>query len=341
MAGTIQEIAELAGVSRGTVDRALNNRGRINPEVADKIRRIADEIGYVPKRRKNGEKNQHIKIGVVTQLSGASFMIQIRKGIEDAGRELAGRNIEVLLEECKTVDEGEQLRALDRLLEHGVDAVAVMPVECNGIRDRINQMVEELKIPVVTFNSDIIGTKRSCFVGLNNKQSGRTAAGLMGIMTGGKGKVLAVIGYFGNSVGSTRVDGFVEEIRESFPEMELVGVQSSMDKSEEVEKIILNTAATFPDLTGIVVFSGGQAGIQNALDKLKLKKRPYIIIYDLTPKNVRALKEGTADFLIDQSGYTQGYRSVFVLADMLQKNESVKEEFLYTEITIKTKYNLY
>ncbi|QQV79608.1 helix-turn-helix domain-containing protein [Enterococcus faecalis] len=25
-----------AGVSRGTVDRALNNRGRINPEVAEK-----------------------------------------------------------------------------------------------------------------------------------------------------------------------------------------------------------------------------------------------------------------------------------------------------------------
>ena len=31
---TIQDIAERAGVSRGTVDRALNDRGRINPEVA-------------------------------------------------------------------------------------------------------------------------------------------------------------------------------------------------------------------------------------------------------------------------------------------------------------------
>ena len=35
MAVTMQQIADLAGVSRGTVDRALNNRGRIRQEVAE------------------------------------------------------------------------------------------------------------------------------------------------------------------------------------------------------------------------------------------------------------------------------------------------------------------
>ena len=48
MAVTIQQIADLAGVSRGTVDRALNNRGRIRPEVAEKIKEIAKELGYQP-----------------------------------------------------------------------------------------------------------------------------------------------------------------------------------------------------------------------------------------------------------------------------------------------------
>ena len=50
MAVTLQQIAEKAGVSRGTVDRALNNRGRIRPEVAEKIRKIAQEMGYRPNR---------------------------------------------------------------------------------------------------------------------------------------------------------------------------------------------------------------------------------------------------------------------------------------------------
>ena len=50
MAVTIQQIAEKAGVSRGTVDRALNNRGRINPEVAEMVKKTAEEMGYVHKR---------------------------------------------------------------------------------------------------------------------------------------------------------------------------------------------------------------------------------------------------------------------------------------------------
>ena len=58
MAGTIKEIAERAGVSRGTVDRALNNRGRIKPEVAERIMAIAKELDYHSNRKtkKNTQK---------------------------------------------------------------------------------------------------------------------------------------------------------------------------------------------------------------------------------------------------------------------------------------------
>lgn len=45
---TIKEIADRAGVSRGTVDRVLNNRGKVNPEKEERVRRIAQELGYKP-----------------------------------------------------------------------------------------------------------------------------------------------------------------------------------------------------------------------------------------------------------------------------------------------------
>lgn len=345
MAGTIEQIAELAGVSRGTVDRALNNRGRVNPEVAKKIEQIADELGYVPKQRRKAANakaaaDHKKRIGVVTQLSQSSFMLQVNRGIEEASGKLADQGIEVLVKENGSVDETEQMNAIAELEAEGIDALAIMPVECDPVRVKLNELIEEKKIPVVTFNTDIVGTKRSCFVGLDNRKSGRSAAGLMGMMMRGKGRVLAVTGYFSNSAGSRRVDGFVEELKKSFPEMELVGVQSSFDHTEEVERIIVNAMSAFPDLEGIFVASGGQAGVRRAFEKLNLKERPYVIIYDLTPKNERALQEGTVDFLIDQEGYDQGYRALTILADMVRLGRLPEKEYMYTEINIKTKYNL-
>lgn len=338
MAVTIQQIAEKAGVSRGTVDRALNHRGRINPEVAEQIYKIAGEMGYVRKERK--KPHSRIKIGIVTQLAGAPFMSEINRGIQQAKTELAERGIDVILKEVISVDEDEQLRAIDALAAEGINGLAVMPVESEGIRVKLNRLIEEKHIPVVTFNSDIIGTKRSCFVGMDNRRSGRTAAGLMGMLTGGTGKILVITGFFSNSVNNSRVDGFIEELKESYPELELAGVHGSFDDDKEVEKIIINAITDMPSINGVFAVSGGQEGIARAYEKLHLDKRPYTIIYDLTPDNRKALEAGTADFLIDQDGYVQGYESPFILSDIVLKKSSIESCCRYTDINIKTKYNL-
>ena len=47
---TLKEIAERAGVSRGTVDRVMKNRGGVNPETEKRVRRIVEESGYTPNR---------------------------------------------------------------------------------------------------------------------------------------------------------------------------------------------------------------------------------------------------------------------------------------------------
>ena len=136
------------------------------------------------------------------------------------------------------------------------------------------------------------------------------------------------------------MDGFVEELKYSFPDMELIGVQSSFDQSDEVAKIIVNAMTAYPDLEGIFMASGGQSGVGRAFEQLQLKKRPYVIIYDRTPYNDRALSEGTVDFLIDQEAYEQGYRALGLLAKLLKQGKEPESEYMYTEINIKTKYNL-
>lgn len=48
MSITTTELAKLCNVSRGTVDRALNGRSRINPQTKELILKTAKERGYVP-----------------------------------------------------------------------------------------------------------------------------------------------------------------------------------------------------------------------------------------------------------------------------------------------------
>ncbi len=342
MAGTIMEIAALAGVSRGTVDRVLNGRGRVRAEVAERVEQIARDMGYSPKHPREACENggRHWKLGVVTQLSRASFMQQINQGISDISTQLERRGFEILLRESDAVDEAAQLQALEELEQLGIDGLAVMPVDCDNVRYRLAWLARERGIPVITFNTDIAGAGRRCFVGLDNHRSGRTAAGLMGMMTGGVGKVLGITGSFSNSAGSHRIDGFVEELRDSYADLELVGVQSSFDRADEVERIILNTITVYPDLKGIFLASGGQAGVRSAFEKLNLTRRPYVILCDRTPRNMALLQDGIADFLIDQDGYQQGYQALTLLADLLQRSRVPEKQFYYTEIRIMTKYNV-
>lgn len=336
MVATIQKIAELADVSRGTVDRVMNKRGKVNAEVEQRILAIAQEIGYIHKPRK---KRRSYTIGIITQLSDTSFMLDVDQGIQKAKEELELKGVTLIQKESKTINEKEQLQYIEELLEEGIDALAIMPVDCESIRLKINWLVEEKHIPVVTFNSDIVGTKRSCFIGMDNKRSGKAAAGLLGLLTNGKGNVLIITGYFTNRANSLRVEGFIEELQTSFPDMVMLGVQSSQDKTAMVEQIVLQALQTHEDVDAIFLASAGQQGIYNALHNLSIEKRPYVIAYDITDNNKKCLMRGDFDFLIDQESERQGYMASMLLYDILQGKE-ISPDCVYTNIQLKTKYTI-
>lgn len=165
----------------------------------------------------------------------------------------------MLVNENPSFCEDDQLAAIEDLVAHGIQALAIMPSESNRVREALGHLTDDLFIPIVTFNSDLIRTKRKCYVGLDNKKSGHVAAGLMSMLTGA--------GTFTNSVNNLRVEGFLEEIQQSFPAMELLGVQRSMGSAEEIKQIVSNALVKEPDLDRIFLVCAGQTGICQALDK--------------------------------------------------------------------------
>ena len=187
MGVTIRQIAEAAGVSRGTVDRALNNRGRIRPEVAERIRAIADEMGYKPNQlgRALSMSRNNIKIGVILQGAETPFMKEVLKGIQEACAEVDNLGGTVLVHKIEHQNAEDVILAMEKMRMEEVSGIAMVPLDEERVKREIDRFVEEFRIPVVTFTSDVEDTKRLCFVGQNGVQCGRAAAGKRPLSAGG------------------------------------------------------------------------------------------------------------------------------------------------------------
>lgn len=341
MAVTLQQIAEAAGVSRGTVDRALNHRGRIDPQVAKKIQKIAEEAGYQPNRagRALAMSKRSVKIGVLVQAAGTPFMKEVIKGILDAKEEVERLGAQVLLRTINELDAVKAVEAMQELKTAGCGAVALVPMNDQRLRETINAFSDD-HMPVVTFNSDVADSKRLCFVGQNTFQSGRAAAGLMAEILPACANVLIISGHPSSDGHKNRTRGFMEELKNIRADVRMLDIQYAFDDDGMAELITDGMLKEYPDLEGIYLAAAGVQGVCRALQKAGSTDRVRVISNDLTKQNMQCLADGKIRFLIGQNGYRQGYEPVMLLFHKLLDGQNPQKEFLYTELVIKTKYNI-
>lgn len=341
MAVTLQQIAEAAGVSRGTVDRALNNRGRIRPEVAEKIRKIAEEMGYQPNRagRALAIAKQEISIGVILQAADTPFMKAVLEGIQVAKEESERMGIAVNIKKINGVDPQKVMAAMKKLREGGCRGIAMVPAEDRQLKNMVDEFVEA-GIPIVTFNSDLEDSKRLSFVGQNALQSGKAAAGLMAEILPENADVQVISGYPSNHAHRDRSEGFVRELTELRKDVHCLPVQYGYDENRIAETITNEMLKIYPNIRGIYAAASGTEGICQAIRKKGLEGNVKVVANDLTAGNEQELKKGAIQFLIGQNAYIQGYSPVMTLFGILFDGKYPKEEYEYTEIVIKNKYNL-
>lgn len=340
MAVTLAEIAALAGVSRGTVDRALNDRGRVDPKVAARVRRIAAERGYRPNRagRMLARAKNPIRIGVIVQSVETMFMHTVFEEIERASAHFTTTGAEVLVRPLEGVDAQQQLDVIDELLEAGVQGIALSPAEDERVRARIQELSE--RMPVVTFNSDLPDSGRLCYVGVDNFACGRMSAGLMDLLLAGQGEVLLVAGQENNWSHQQRVDGFQTEAAANFPGLSLLPPQTCGDDQQLAHDIVCRAVQEHPSLRGVYVSVNGQLGACDALRELGLQGKVHLICHDLIPANTENVRRGLIDFLIDQDAALQGARPIELLMDYLLAGEKPETDRILACIDIRNRYNV-
>ena len=341
MAVTIKQIAEKAGVSRGTVDRALNFRKDINPQQAERIRKIAEEMGYHPNRmaRALAFSKNRIKIGVLLQFSHDAFAKNVMQGVEAAIAEMQRFQVDVIVKHEMFSSPEATVQKMEELKIAGCRGIAMVPLDEEIVREKINQFAKE-GIFTVALNADISDCDRLCFVGQDGWKSGQVAAGLMGeILPEGK-NVLIISGHPANTNNSTRTNGFITELRKIRPDIGEIYVEHAYESNENAANFTREYLRKDPSLGAIYLSAAGCTGVCKVVEEQQLRGKLKVISNDLTDENRRNLHKGNVQFLLGQDAFAQGYQPIQILFKKLVDHQEPESEEQFTDIEIKTKYNL-
>lgn len=337
MALTVKEIAKLAGVSRGTVDRALNNRGGVSPEVERRIKKIAKEHGYTPNRfgKALAMKVTPLTIGVVINSMGNPFFEEVFRGINDANDELSDFGLDIIILEDKGYDPTSQCRNINKLVEKGVDGIAITPI--NDIR--VAECLKSSHLPVITFNQDIDGIDKICFVGCDYENSGRTAGQLMGLISADETNIGIITGSVKMLGHNKRIHGFSRAIKEQYPNLHIVDIVENNDDDNVSYNVTKDLLSKHKNINALFLTAAGVAGTIRATNELGFGGR--IICFDDTDDIKRFVADGKIQATICQHPYEQGYRAIKILFDALSGVGLPEKNIYYTRSEIKIKENIF
>lgn len=332
---TIKDLAKIAGVSRGTVDKALNNRPGISEAMRERILCMAEELKYQPnlmgKALVQGDKP--IKIGVIVTPEYNPFVQLIKNGIAQAEEEYRPFNISVITKEPVTMETSEKLWLLDQLVNDGVKAIAILPSDSPELVEKLNE-ISAKGISVLIFNSYVPGINQLCFVGQDHYHGGRTAADLMRRSVPENAEIGIIMSSRELSCHNKRVSGFQDYFAQFGKRYRIVETFENKDFKDEAYTLTLRMLDAYPNLKGIYITGGGTIGVARALELTGNTKNIALVCHDLLDENADYMRDGTIDFVVDQDGHKQGYISIKILAEYLLKKAYPETSIFVIPITI-------
>lgn len=338
---TIKMIAERAGVSIGTVDRAFNNRGRISDKTKEQILTIAREMGYQPNKIARAlKKKRKMKIAVVLPCRPHYFIDELMQGVKDAQETLKDYDVYFDFIRTNTLSPNEQKTVLSQLDASIYDAV-VINAGGNELAGEINRIVDS-GVPVVTFNSDAQASKRCLYVGEDATHFGRVAGELMSKMVREDGTIAVFAGFSIIDSHRERATGFKRYMAEYRPNVKIIDVSDYHDNEEEARQTMQRILehSVCPD--GIFCVSApGVVGVGQCLKEHNLSRKVRLIGYDINNPSAELLLGGYCDILMYQEPRNQSYQALMQAFRMLTEDWQPSHDTYITRTQIVMAENLY
>lgn len=337
---TIKEIAELAGVSRGTVDRVLNHRGFVNADTEKKVLEIANLLNYQPNKAGMALAAQKKKylIGVLLFGEENPFFDEVITGIESKLNELSIYGCTMTVKRIP-FDLATQLDAMDALKAEGIHGLILSPYNAREIQLKIDELWDE-GIPCVTVNTDIPHSKRIAYVGSDYYKCGRVAANLLTLMTQGDIKAGIITGSHNILCHEERISGFSDFIAECHAPVEIVEISQNDDDDYKSYEVVSALLKKHPAIDALYFTAAGVYGGCRAIRNAKLPHPPVVITFDAVPSTKKMLADGIVTATICQHPGSQGAQSLSLLVDYLLTSKLPEQALVYMNLDIKIKESL-
>ena len=282
----VTDIATQSGLSRATVDRVLHEREGVRPETVAQVERAMAELD-----------RQHSQI----VLSGTSLIFDLvmqspirfasatRTALE---RELSSMRPAVLRARSQLQEQVDPVAAvaqLEPIAHRGSDGVILKAPDHPAVVAAVDRLVEA-GIPVVTFTSDISGSRRAAHVGLQDRSAGATAAYLITQWAGREGGVLVTMTSTLSRNEEQRHVGFRETLAELAPARTVHEVTDTDGLDPSMLSGVRALLTLHPLIDAVYSPGGGNLATVAAFDELGHAPSVFIA-HDLDRDNQRLLRQ--------------------------------------------------
>lgn len=340
----IKDIAKLADVSTGTVDRILHKRGRVSPEAQAKVEKVLKEIDYQPNliARSLALKKNYTIITVTPLFCEGEYWAKFSEGVDKAQQELFSYNVTVERLYFNQYDK-ESFDALIPQIEKS---------ECQGVviatlfRESVLQLttrLDQLDIPYVLVDAYIENTRCIAYYGTHSYDSGYIAGRLLLEEIDAEEDIVVFRFIRKGEQSSTQVTKREEGFRDYLSAHTYQGRVHTLRIYGEKEGDNRALLATFfdknPTVKAGVIFNSRACLLGEYFEELKPVDGFKLIGYDVLDANIKYLQSGLITHLIAQRPEVQGVNSVKSLFRYLileMKDEPVN----YMPIDILVKENI-
>lgn len=337
---TIKDIAKEAGVSEGTVDRVIHNRGGVSKKTEQRIQQLLKHHNFSvnPIARALALKNNYNVAALIPEHNDSDlFWKAPYLGILKCADDLKTFGINVKTFTYNQYNHNSYKKSFKNLIRTKPSAIIMVPNFTIETAE-ITSQLESLKIPYLFLNIDIEGFKNIAFIGQDSYRGGHIAAKLMQLSTPNPSHFLIIQAQHNitnNNAVSKRISGFNDYfLKNNNYKTQTLKIEN-LNNLPETRNIINKYLERHPEIKGIFVPSSRIYIVANCLKSVFLKNIE-LIGFDNTPQNIDCLINDSVSFLISQKPFDQGYDSIRIMSQFLLKNEKPNNKhYLPIEILIK------